>query len=51
MAEQSSQKDHEKQDKQEGEAEEKSTVRPEVVYEAIKMEGEEELKRTSSALA
>jgi formate/nitrite transporter FocA (FNT family) len=43
--------DKKKQDEQQAEAEEKSTVRPEVVYEAVKLEGEEELKRSSSALA
>ena len=33
------------------EAEERSTIRPHVVYEAVRLEGQEELKRSSSALA
>src|SRR6188472_33438 len=42
--------DQSKDDQQMAEAEEKSTVRPQVVYEAVKLEGEEELKRSSTAL-
>jgi formate/nitrite transporter FocA (FNT family) len=52
MSEENPDKDEQsKEDQNAAEAEEKSTVRPEVVYEAIKLEGEEELKRSSSALA